>query len=262
MAIQQGPGFLPGSGFRRGEVSIISSRPGQGKTAYITSVLNNLIISGKCNTAVFLPDMPAAEFFSRLTASRAGVDYAKAQRGVVTRDAWLLLTKAMAGLSKARLWISASKRFSSNSVRTETLELTHVLKLQKKKLDVIFIDSIKYLSDCPGRCGDKTDMLRVLKRLAEDTGAAVVCTYSLEALCEDEFIVRARPQLRDFRACGVCEDLVGLIVNMVRSEYCDSRGDYKDTVTLDIVWNSSGAYGQAHSIRFDPNALRFYTEKL
>ncbi|MEI7482178.1 MAG: DnaB-like helicase C-terminal domain-containing protein [Elusimicrobiota bacterium] len=254
--------FYPDTHFGCGEVSLISSRPSQGKTAFITSVLNNLITSGKYNAAVFLPDMPTAEFFSRLVASRAGVDYGKVKRGFITRDDWMLLHKTMTRLSKARLWISASKRSSTASVRAEALKLAHELKLQKKKLDVVFIDSINSLSDFPERREDKTNILRALNRLAEDTGAAIVCAYSLEDFRQDDPAVRVRPQLRDFRTCGICEDEIGLIINIVRPEVHQTTSlKHVNVGDLDIVWSSSRAYGYSVPARFDPKTLIFYTGK-
>ena len=253
--------FYPGPDFGRGEVSLIASRPSQGKTAFITSVLNNLMTSGKYNAAVFLPDMPTAEFFSRLVANRAGVDYGKVKRGFITRDDWLLLHKAQVRLSKSRLWISASKRSSCASLRAEAIKLARELKQQKKKLDVIFIDSINSLSDFPGRKEDKTGILRALNRLAEDTGAAVVCAYSLEDFRQDEPAVRMHPQLRDFRACGICEDEVGLILNIVRPEFYDaSKYEYKNAADLDIIWSGSRAYGYSIPARFNPQTLQFHAE--
>ncbi len=259
--IQLGFEFYPGPDFGRGEVSLISSPPCQGKTAFITSVLNNLITSGKYNAAVFLPDMPTAEFFSRLVANRAGVDYGKVKRGFITRDDWMLLHKAMTRFSKAKLWISTSKRASSTYVQAETLKLACELKKEKKKLDVVFIDSINSLSDFPSLRGDKTDVLRALTRVAADTGAAVVCAYNFEDLLTDEPLVRAHPQLRDFRAYGICEDEVGLILNIVRPDFYDrSNPNYRNAVDLDIVWSSSRAYGNSIPAKFNTQTLQFYTE--
>ena len=254
--------FYHGPDFVRGEVSLVSSRPSQGKTAFITAALNNLITTGKYNAAVFLPDMPTADFFSRLVANRAGMDYGKVKRGFITRDDWLLLHKAMTHLSKARLWVSASKRFSSTSVRAEALKLAHELKLQKKKLDVVFIDSINSLSDFPGQREDKTNILRALNRLAEDTGAAIVCAYSFEDFRQDDPAVRVHPQLRDFRTCGICEDEIGLIINMVLPEFHQITSLKDVTVAdLDIVWSSSRAYGYSVPARFNPKNLTFHTKK-
>ncbi|MCX5784538.1 MAG: hypothetical protein NTX59_02515 [Elusimicrobia bacterium] len=248
--------------FRRGGVSIISSRPRQGKTAFIISVLNNLITSGKFNAAVFLPDMPTAEFFSRLTASRAGVAYSKVKRGTITRDDWLLLTKAIPALSKTGLWVSASKRFSSNSVRTEALGLVRELKREKNKLDVIFIDSVNYLSDFPERSLDKTAILHALRRLAEDTDTAVVCAYGLNELKPDGLSPRACPKLRDFRARGIFEDAVGIILNIRMLQYRVAGIDSKEDVSLDIVWSNTGKYGHSIPASFDCVNLMFYAEKL
>ncbi len=248
--------------FRRREVSIISSLPGQGKTAFIISVLNNLITGGKFNAAVFLPDMPTAEFFSRLTASRAGVAYSKVAKGQAAKADWALFTKTLPELSKAGLWISAFRRFSSSSVYAQALELARELKSQKKKLDIIFIDSINCLTNFSGRRSDKTEILRALSRLAEDTDTAVVCTYSPENPRLEKTAACARLQLRDFRACGINEDSVSLILNIAGPEESDADTISKSEAELNIVWRNMGTYGYSLPIKFDRDTLKFYSETL
>ena len=250
--------FTSRLGFRRKEVSLVASRPGVGKTAFLINAIDSLITSGKFNSAVFLPDMPPAEFCARLTAVRAGVDYNSFRRGGLRSDMQDAVSKAGKEISSANLWISTEKTFSVESLVKSALELSCKLRKEKKKLDVIFIDSFNYLSECGDLYGHKGWSLEQLTDLAAKTETAVICSYGLEAQRSDGSS-KKHLAIRDFRVRGISEDAVGLIINIARPNYYDLSGLYKDEVNLDIVWDKFGCYGHSLIAKFDHNSLRFYT---
>ncbi|MCX5784550.1 MAG: hypothetical protein NTX59_02575 [Elusimicrobia bacterium] len=255
LPFDHGLGF--GIGFRRKTVSLVASRPGAGKTAFLLNAINNIITSGKFNIAVFLPDMPTAEFCEMLTAVRAGVDYNCFRRGGIRRDKMGAVKKAGKEISGANLWISTEKTFSLESVVKSAQKLNSNLKREKKKLDAIFIDSYNYLEGCGDPFGHKGWDFERLTDLAKATDSAVICAYGLEPEKAD-VSAQTHFKLRDFRIRGISEDAVGLIINIVHPDHSEPPLISRDEMYLDIVWDKFAPYGHGFMVLFNRSALRFY----
>ena len=223
-------------GFRRNEVSLVASRPGAGKTAFLISAIDCLITSGKFNMAVFLPDMPPAKFCAMLTAVRAGVEYDEYAKGYIPKAKRGAVKKAGEEISGANLWISTKTSFAPQAVYDSALALASKLKKENKKLDIAFIDSFNYLAECGDPTGPKGWAFDTLTALAKATDSAVVCSYDLGKDKEDASF-KTHPKLRDFRVRGVSEDAVGLIINIVRPEFYGIETSQKNEV-LCTQWNN------------------------
>ena len=250
----------PNFGFRRNEVTLVAARPGAGKTAFIINAIDNLITAGGVNIAVFLPDMTQAEFCARLTAVRAGVEYDQFKKGWSPKSEWESIAKAGEEISSANLWISTGNTFTVQSVFNAARELDLKLKKEKKKLDIVFIDSLNYLAECGDPIGPKGWACDTLTDLAKAIDGAVVCAYDL-GIDKEDASFKIHPKLRDFRIRGISEDYVGLIITIVRPEHYRIETLYKNEVHLDIVWDRFAPDRQGFAAKFNRHSLRFYTDE-
>lgn len=117
---------------REGEVVVVAARPGQGKTAFLISVLHHIAVVLGIPTAVFSIEMTASQLNDRLVLGSMGIDTQKGNSGMFSRDEWKRLGGDDFGkLSAAPVWLDASSEINSADlrIRCQTLKRQHGIRV-------------------------------------------------------------------------------------------------------------------------------------
>lgn len=123
--------MLHGMDDREGEVMVVAARPGQGKTAFMISVLHHVGVVCGIPSLVFSIEMTANQLNDRLVLGSLGIDTAKGHSGMFSRDEWKRLgSDEMGKISAAPIWLDASSEINSADlrVRCQTLKRQHGIR--------------------------------------------------------------------------------------------------------------------------------------
>src|SRR6187455_1153450 len=93
------------SGLQPSDLIIIAARPSMGKTALCLTIAQNAAIDEKAVVGFFSLEMSKEQLVMRMMASEAKVDASRFRRGILSRDEWERLARAIGTLADAKLFI-------------------------------------------------------------------------------------------------------------------------------------------------------------
>src|ERR1700724_2562670 len=96
------------AGLQNSELIILAARPSMGKTALALNIAENVALRQGQPVAVFSLAMSKESLLLRLLASEARVDAHKFRTGHMNRDDWEKVTRSLAELGDAPIWIDDS----------------------------------------------------------------------------------------------------------------------------------------------------------
>lgn len=243
-------------GIKRGELTILYSRPGMGKSALLSNVFLNMISQipqTKCMFFAF--DEPEKYVFEKMVCIKSGVSYWKYFNGenctdkekqkVRQTEEWLG-EKVCAKISKSRIIDKAHS----------LAELLICIAEAKASygLDVVFIDRLEYLRDYAYE--DINHVVYILKELAVRLDIAVLATaylarskrgFPITCRIKNKYILRTADKIMILNRPEV----------LATAEELESGHIVKGAAELNIIKNYTGACGFI-SLKFDGSTMRFY----
>ena len=133
------------NGFQAGEVSAIASKPGNGRTAFLLSLLFNIASKSGKAVGVFSPERSATKMFYRLIESETHQSIKKIRERELKDSDREQVNTNLYNLSKAEIYVD-----DSSQLKGEELKKRCCLMRKKYGVDIIFIDSFELL------CGGNT----------------------------------------------------------------------------------------------------------
>lgn len=133
------------NGFQAGEVSAIASKPGNGRTAFLLSLLFNIASKSGKTVGVFSPERSATKMFYRLIESETHQSIKKIRERELKDSDREQVNTNLYNLSKAEIYVD-----DSSQLKGEELKKRCCLMRKKYGVDIIFIDSFELL------CGGNT----------------------------------------------------------------------------------------------------------
>jgi replicative DNA helicase len=269
-------------GLHPGDLIVIASRPGMGKTAFAL----NLAVNIASPTTVRAPDKEGAEsellypgggvcLFSletpqvptslQMASSEGRVDYSRVRQGLLQPDDSRRITEAASYIASLPIHIHDAVadvdelRTKIESVQTtfraDDSETTHQLRV-----GLVLVDSIQHIG---GRGGpDNRDhwvreILRGLKQLAKDLELPVVAFCQLNSI-EERTTRSRRPQMSDLlRVSNAIEQYADTIIFIHRDEYYNPRdSDRRGIAELIVAKQRNGPTGKV-LLRFAGPYMRF-----
>ena len=207
-------------GLQRGELIIISGRPGSGKSALSFQTAVNMAAGG-LNVLFFSIEMRARQLFSRMLSVRTGIQYSKIRNATLNDNEAKQLVAASSELSKVRLNIDDS----SNAYVDHIVNQVRIEK-RRKKIDVVFIDHLQLIRTRDARVGRvvEFDVITAdLKGIAKELDISVVVLSQLSRQCENR--EDKRPILSDLRESGGIEQNADVVLGLYRDEYYNGATD-------------------------------------
>lgn len=239
------------SGMQPSNLLILAARPGQGKTAMVVNMAQNIAVEQKIPVGIFSLEMSQEELVDRLLVGQADVDAWRLKTGKLAETDFTKLSQAMGELADAPIFIDDTPGITISEMRTKArrLQLEHGIKL-------LIVDYLQ-LAD-PGRRYDNrvqevSIVSQGLKNLARELKVPVLAVSQLSRAVEHRG--ERKPQLADLRESGAIEQDADVVMFLYRLE-AEVTSNVIPTKLL-IAKHRNGPMGEV-DLLFRGDRIRFY----
>src|SRR3990167_5352723 len=111
------------SGMQESNLLILAARPGQGKTAMIINIAQNIAVAQKLPVGIFSLEMSQEELVDRLLIGQADIDAWRLKTGKLVEADFTKLSTAMGELADAPIYIDDVPGLSISEIRTKAIRL-------------------------------------------------------------------------------------------------------------------------------------------
>lgn len=229
-------------GFSPGELIVVASNTGQGKTQFVLQMLENNAKRGKSG-AIFALEMTADELVTRLLAAESNIssDLFRSVRGL-SSDQWDEITRASARIGSLPIFVDDSPVLST----TEIISKARKIKTQHR-IELLVVDYAQLMrGKGENRNLEVGEITRTLKIVAKDIEVPVI---AVSQLTRDNMKQNRQPVLSDLRDSGSIEqDANTVIFPYVRP--VDVGGTIEKQYEMIIAKRRKGGRPE-HPIRMD-----------
>ncbi|OGH02591.1 MAG: replicative DNA helicase [Candidatus Levybacteria bacterium RIFCSPHIGHO2_01_FULL_37_17] len=239
------------SGMQESNLLILAARPGQGKTAMIVNIAQNVAVAQKLPVGIFSLEMSQEELVDRLLVGQADIDAWRLKTGKLVEADFTKLSTAMGELADAPIYIDDVPGLSISEIRTKArrLQLEYGVKL-------LIVDYLQ-LAD-PGKKYDSrvvevSIVSQGLKNLARELKIPVLAVSQLSRAVEHRG--ERKPQLADLRESGAIEQDADVVMFLYRTDI-EVTGNVIPT-KLAVAKHRNGPMGEI-DLLFRGDRIRFY----
>jgi replicative DNA helicase len=238
------------SGMQKNNLIILAARPGQGKTAFMLNISQNIAVKDKKPVGIFSLEMSKEELVDRLLVGQADVDAWKLKTGKLSDDDFGKLSDAMGQLADAPIFIDDTPGLSLVEMRSKArrLQMEHDLSLLIVDYLQLIVPGKRYES----RVQEVAMISQALKNLARELGIPVLSASQLSRAVEHRG--EKKPQLADLRESGTIEQDADVVMFLYRPD-TDSVPTHIPTKLL-IAKHRNGPTGEI-DLLFQGNRIRF-----
>ncbi|HTH38093.1 MAG TPA: replicative DNA helicase [Pyrinomonadaceae bacterium] len=203
------------SGLQPSDLIIVAARPSMGKTALCLTIAQNAAIDEKAVVGFFSLEMSKEQLVMRMMASEAKVDASRFRRGILSRDEWERLARAIGTLADAKLFIDDTPGISVLEMRAKARRLA----AEQKRLDLIVVDYLQLMSGgrSESRQQEVSQISRELKGLAKEMNVPVIALSQLSRAPEARN--PPKPMMSDLRESGSIEQDADVVAFIYREDY-------------------------------------------
>ncbi len=220
------------AGLQPSELIILAARPSMGKTALALNIAENVALRHREPVAIFSLEMSKESLLLRFLASHARVDAHKFRTGHMNRDDWGHVTKSLAELGEAPIWID-------DSASSTVLEMGAKARRLKRDrgLSLVIVDYIQLVVPTnnrrtSNRQEEVSGISRALKALAKELKVPVVVLSQLTRAPERE---DRKPQLADLRESGAIEQDADVVLFINRPNFYKTDMAEEDRAKAEII---------------------------
>jgi replicative DNA helicase len=218
------------TGFRPGDLIVLSSRPGMGKTALATNIAEHIAFSVGLPVAMFSLDMAASNLTRRIVGSVGSIDLTHLRTGKLPDEEWPRLIDAIEKLRNCDLHIDESMGLSASEVSAKA----HKLAVERGQLGLIVVDHLQLMCDRGGsranRVNEVGETLRDLKTLAGELKCPILILSQLTGRAARRCY--KRPMLGDLRDSAAIEHNADIIMFLDRD---DNMGATEQTCIAELT---------------------------
>ena len=176
----------------------------------------------------------------RMMSSEAKVDAARFRRGILSREEWERLARAIGTLSDARLFIDDTPGISVLEMRAKARRLA----AEQKRLDLIVVDYLQLMGGSrrnENRQQEVSQISRELKGLAKELNVPVIALSQLSRAPEARN--PPRPMMSDLRESGSIEQDADVVAFIYREDYYKPTDENAGMAELLISKQRNGPTG-------------------
>ena len=239
---------------QKGALITIGARPAMGKTTFMLSIMENILLKNK-RCLYFSLEISKEQVITRLLFHIAEISFIKSKMNNMDEKDWEKLSDAMNNLL---MW---DLKIDDNSIlKTEEIETA----IKEQQPDVVFIDYLQLMDGKrkQDRCTQIEEIIKDLKRIAKENGVVIIIASQLSRAVENRY--DKRPLLSDLRDSGSIENLSDVVIFLYRDEYYNFREDDdihpKGEAEVIIAKNKFGACGYIY-LTFKSNIPKFYQDR-
>ncbi|MEA4895174.1 MAG: replicative DNA helicase [Oscillospiraceae bacterium] len=223
-------------GLNKGDLVLIASRPGMGKTSIALNIAMHAAKASKKAVAIFSLEMSREQLGIRLLAGEALID---SQRLLTGRDIdWVRLGQAASVISETDILIDDNPSLSVAEMNSQCRRLDN--------LGLVVIDYLQLMQSAgsghnyagESRTQAVSDMSRMLKIMAKELNVPVVCLSQLSRANEGR--TNKRPVLSDLRESGAIEQDADIVIGLYREGYYDRECATPNEAEAIILKNRHG----------------------
>ncbi len=242
-------------GFHPGDLVVLASRPGMGKTALALNFARNAAAEGGVASAVFSLEMPAGQLASRLLCAEGRVDSKKMRSGRLNRhDEWPRLSDAGERLHQMPIFIDDTPALTVLQLRSRARRL----RADRKDLGLVVVDYLQLMQGAGGYRESREQAIsgisRGLKALAKELLVPIVALSQLNRGVESR--EDKRPNLSDLRESGAIEQDADVILFIYRDEYYHPDTRQKGVAEVNVAKHRNGPTDTARLL-FQGEYFRF-----
>jgi len=235
-------------GLRSGQLIILAARPGVGKSALMSQIVDHAA-GLKVPVLVFSLEMTAVELGKRSVSAESGVDAQRMSTGALDTQHWVAITRAASRLSEHDVTVV-------DVGSCNLLELRSISKRWRMAhpnggglIAVDYLQLVKAMTKDANREQQVAEVSIALKQLAKDLEVPVLALAQLNRKVEDR--TNKRPGLGDLRESGQIEQDADIVMFLHREEMFSKKAEDKGkaelivakarsmpTFTANLVWQS------------------------
>ena len=229
------------AGFQKSNLIILAARPSMGKTAFVLSMAQNIILNKKrpATVAMFSLEMAATELVQRVLCAVARVNAQDVRTGRMREEDWQAITRAMNQLNEAPLFIDDTAAITPLEMKAKCR------RLQKRHgLDMVIIDYLQLMkggNKIENRAQEISMISRQLKMLAKELNIPVIALSQVGRGVEQR--QDKRPGLSDLRESGAIEQDADIVAFIYRDEYYHPQPEDVGIAEVIIGKQRSGPVG-------------------
>ena len=238
------------SGMQKSNLIILAARPGQGKTAFMLNISQNIAVKQKKPVGIFSLEMSKEELVDRMLIGQADVDAWKLKTGRLTADDFEKISDAMGQLADSPIFIDDTPGLSLTEMRSKArrLQIEHNLAL----LVVDYLQLVDPGKKYESRVQEVATISQALKNLARELNIPVLSASQLSRAVEHRG--EKKPQLADLRESGTIEQDADVVMFIYRPD-TEVSSPMIPTKVL-IAKHRNGPTGEI-DLLFQGNRIRF-----
>ena len=216
------------TGLHGGELVLLASRPGVGKTALALNIAQQAARFNGDGTVVayFSLEMPYTQLVERMLSTVGGIDLGNIRSGRLSNDDWDNISNAADELGRCDIYIDDSSAITV----MEMLSKCRRLRIERG-LSLIVVDYLQLISSAgtgrrESRQQEITEITRYLKVLAMELDVPVLLISQLSRATEQR--QSHRPILSDLRESGSIEQDADVVLFIFRQDYYAQEGTQQD----------------------------------
>jgi len=247
------------NGLKEGTLYIIAGRPSMGKTCLGLNIINNICQADPgAATLLISLEMPAVDVGRRSACYLAGISYAEAERGQLSKADEEKFQKALESFSQMNVHIADPPSLNPLQLRAKVRRLIafHPIK-------AVCVDYIQLMT-APGENQNLrvAEISRQLKAIAKEFSLPMIAISQLSRYVEQRS--EKRPNLGDLRDSGAIEQDADSVIFVYRPEVYlrhlpqenPKRKQERGRAEIIIGKNRNGPTGVV-DMRFDESSMRF-----
>ena len=227
-------------GLNPGELVLVASRPGMGKTSIALNIALNVAKSSGKAVAVFSLEMSREQLVIRLLSGESLVDSQKLLRGNLSAEDWRRIIAAAGTISATRILIDDNPTLSVADMNAQCRRV--------RDLGLVVVDYLQLMQSAGGRTNSGenrqqivADMSRMLNIMAKELGVPVLCLSQLSRASEAR--QDKRPMLSDLRESGAIEQDADVVIGLYREGYYNKECENPNSAEAIILKNRKGQVG-------------------
>ncbi len=227
-------------GLNKGELILIASRPGMGKTSIALNIAQHAAKASGKAVAIFSLEMSREQLVTRLLSGEGLVEAKKLQRGNLSAEEWRRIVTAAASLSATKILIDDNPTLTVADMNAQCRRV--------RDLGLVVIDYLQLMQSAGGRqtSGENrqqivADMSRMLKIMAKELEVPVLCLSQLSRAAEGRN--DKRPVLSDLRESGAIEQDADVVIGLYREGYYNRECENPNDAEAIVLKNRKGQIG-------------------
>ena len=227
-------------GLNKGELILIASRPGMGKTSIALNIAQHAAKASGKAVAIFSLEMSREQLVTRLLSGEGLVEAKKLQRGNLSAEEWRRIVTAAASLSATKILIDDNPTLTVADMNAQCRRV--------RDLGLVVIDYLQLMQSAGGRqtSGENrqqivADMSRMLKIMAKELEVPVLCLSQLSRAAEGRN--DKRPVLSDLRESGAIEQDADVVIGLYREGYYNRECENPNDAEAIVLKNRKGQVG-------------------